>query len=428
MRYKNKIASVLLIAALLISAFAIPALADAAKYYGDVDGDGSVTSSDARFTLRAAVKLEKLSEAQKKRADLNGDGSIGSDDARLVLRTAVKLERLVSLSGSDARVPDGTTRPDDTTKATEPTKPAGSGSTTPPTARAVSVRPAAWADIEWEDYSNQYFTLKKPKGWEIKWGGNAQKLEWMVTNPDLFVGMYNLDHNYACKDPYMMQTLGINMYLQYGTVQEYFETLYSNTTDRFTVENSIVPANKDQLQAMRPTTPIRDYQSLYATFSENGVEGEGVYSAVIMESRDVIYGGRNYGLWEINCTFTEWTPLGELVNWQPIFDQIAKSFAYTDYYVQEWIAVLGYGSPDSSTINDTDPVLEAFEERSKADTILQEKRSDMIGEYERVYDNDTGNIYRAYNGFLDDMGDQSRYIPITDNQYAEGFVGWIDKD
>ncbi|MBQ3988609.1 MAG: hypothetical protein II629_07605, partial [Ruminococcus sp.] len=49
------------------------------------------------------------------------------------------------------------------------------------------------------------------------------------------------------------------------------------------------------------------------------------------------------------------------------------------------------------------------------------------GGYERVYDKETGNIYRAYNGFLDDIGDQSRYTPITDNQYAEGYDGWIDK-
>ena len=72
--------------------------------------------------------------------------------------------------------------------------------------------------------------------------------------------------------------------------------------------------------------------------------------------------------------------------------------------------------------------MEAFEERSKSDTIIQEKRSDMLQEYERVYDNSTGEIYRAYNGFLDDIGDQNRYTPITDNQYTEGYVGWIDKD
>ena len=84
-------------------------------------------------------------------------------------------------------------------------------------------------------------------------------------------------------------------------------------------------------------------------------------------------------------------------------------------------------SPDGQT-NIGDSVLEAFGERSTPDTILQEKRSDMIGEYERVVDTETGDIYRAYNGFLDDMGsEQTRYTPITEEQYADGFVGWIDR-
>ncbi|MBQ1807187.1 MAG: hypothetical protein II012_06130, partial [Ruminococcus sp.] len=106
---------------------------------------------------------------------------------------------------------------------------------------------------------------------------------------------------------------------------------------------------------------------------------------------------------------------------------IAKSFAYTDLYLQQWRAIAQSTTETPSSINDPDPVMEAFEERSKSDTIIQEKRSDMLEEYERVYDNETGNIYRAYNGFLDDIGDQSRYTPITDSQYADGYDGWIDK-
>ena len=106
---------------------------------------------------------------------------------------------------------------------------------------------------------------------------------------------------------------------------------------------------------------------------------------------------------------------------------IAKSFQYTDLYIQQWQQIAQSVTEPKSTVSDNDPVMEAFEERSKSDTIIQEKRSDMLEEYERVYDNNTGEIYRAYNGFLDDMGDQNRYTPITDNQYTEGYVGWIDK-
>ena len=300
--------------------------------------------------------------------------------------------------------------------------------TEPPTAAQITVRPAKWAAIQWEPYANQYITLQIPSGWQVECQGDANRLYWRVTSPDGTVGLSNLDHNYAAKDASMKDTLGMAYSLSDGTVQEFFETVYADSTDYFTVQNSCVPDNKEQLQSIRPSTPIRDYQSLYATFKDSNVEGEGIYTAVIMDSPDVVVRGSNYGVWEINCIFTEWAPQGTLVNWSPVLAVIAKSFGYTDYYLQQWrqIANDATSSP-SSSVNDPDPVMEAFEERSKSDTIIQEKRSDMLQEYERVYDNSTGEIYRAYNGFLDDMGDQNRYVPITDNQYTEGYKGWIDK-
>lgn len=59
---------------------------------GDLDADGKITASDARFTLRAAVNLETFSDAQKQSADLDGNGRITSADARIILRRAVGLE------------------------------------------------------------------------------------------------------------------------------------------------------------------------------------------------------------------------------------------------------------------------------------------------------------------------------------------------
>ncbi len=291
-----------------------------------------------------------------------------------------------------------------------------------------TVRAAEWAAVEWEQYTSPYFTLTIPRGWHVQWQGDANQLRWMVTNDKSQVGMFNLDHAYAAKDPNMAAALGFGMSMTGGTVREFFENFFAQSTEYFTVKNSCVPDNKDILQSARPYTPIRDYQSLYATFKDANLEGEGVYTAVVMESQDVIYGGRNYGAWEVNCVFYNWAPVGELVNWSPVLSVIAKSFNYTEYYLREWQAIAQSAVTPSSSVNDPDPVMEAFEERSKSDTVIQEKRSDMIGEYERVMDNETGNIYRAYNGFLDDMGDQSRYTPITDSQYADGFVGWIDKD
>ena len=295
---------------------------------------------------------------------------------------------------------------------------------------SYDVRPAEWTDIQWTQYQCAYFTLEIPAGWQVEWTGNSEALGWQAYAGDgQMIGLSNTDHLTAAKSADISNLLGPSFYLENGTVEELFCTLYAPTTEYFTVLNSCVPANKDYLQSLRGDKAIWDYQSLYATFSENGVEGEGIYSAVIMEAPDLILtGGYNYAMWEINGVFTEYAPIGELVNWQPVLCRIAQSFTYTDYYWQEMMERLGTRVEPISTSDDTDPVKEAFEERMTEDEIIQAKRSDMIGEYERVYDNETGNIYRAYDGFLDDIGsDQTRYSAITDSQYAEGYVGWIDK-
>lgn len=325
-----------------------------------------------------------------------------------------------STSPANSETASGAPTPDNT--------PTGEPLSTPAPAE-FSVRDAAWTNVEWVQYSSPYFTLTVPKDWKVQWNGDANALEWMASTEDFTVGIYNQDHGYAAKDPRMASSLGFSMSMTSGTVKEYFETRYANTTEYFTVKNARVPDNLNLIQAARPYTPIRDYQSLYAVFKDANIEaGEGIYSAVVMESQDVWFNGYNYGAWEVNCILSQWSPFGEFVNWAPVLARIAQSFAYTEYYIRQWQSIAQSVLQPDSGVSDTDPVMEAFEERSRSDTILQEKRSDMIGEYERVYDNETGNIYRAYNGFLEDIGtEQKRYSAITENQYADGYVGWIDK-
>ena len=56
---------------------------------GDVDGDGKVTSADARTALNAATGKTKLDDGQKARADMDQDGKITAADSRAILNKAV---------------------------------------------------------------------------------------------------------------------------------------------------------------------------------------------------------------------------------------------------------------------------------------------------------------------------------------------------
>ena len=59
---------------------------------GDADGDGEITTEDARTVLRFAAGLENIDEKKKDIADVNCDGKITAADARQILRESAGLE------------------------------------------------------------------------------------------------------------------------------------------------------------------------------------------------------------------------------------------------------------------------------------------------------------------------------------------------
>lgn len=59
---------------------------------GDVDNDGKITASDARYILRLSVKLEKAGYEMSLLADADYNGSITAADSRKVLRLSVGIE------------------------------------------------------------------------------------------------------------------------------------------------------------------------------------------------------------------------------------------------------------------------------------------------------------------------------------------------
>ena len=84
----------LFISFLLILCLAAMPLAVSAAALGDVDGEGGVTTEDARYALRVALDLEKCKKGSEKfkAADIIADGKITTEDARLILRIALDLE------------------------------------------------------------------------------------------------------------------------------------------------------------------------------------------------------------------------------------------------------------------------------------------------------------------------------------------------
>lgn len=93
MKNTKKIIAVVLALFAVLTALTIPAFASS-PHGGDIDGDGAVTTADARYALRHAVSLMYLVGDSFLAGDVDGDGSITASDARLILRKAVGLDNV----------------------------------------------------------------------------------------------------------------------------------------------------------------------------------------------------------------------------------------------------------------------------------------------------------------------------------------------
>jgi len=125
------------------------------------------------------------------------------------------------------------------------------------------------------------------------------------------------------------------------------------------------------------------------------------------------------------------TPDEEFNNWQSILDYCLSTLEFSEEFVN------GFNKEESSIMNTiqanqkvynkiSDSIMSSWEARNNSYDIMSQKQSDATLGYERVVDTETGDIYKAYNGFTDDYTG-NRYQPIEDSQYTESIAGYIEK-
>ena len=124
-------------------------------------------------------------------------------------------------------------------------------------------------------------------------------------------------------------------------------------------------------------------------------------------------------------------PDSEFNNWQSILDNSLSTLVFSDKFVNEF-------NKEESNILTTiqanqrvydeisDMIMDSWEKRNNSYDIISQKQSDATLGYERVYDTETGDVYKAYNGFTDDYKGE-RYKSITDDMYTSTISGYIER-
>ncbi|MGN0498371.1 MAG: hypothetical protein ACI4F6_04865 [Acutalibacteraceae bacterium] len=181
---------------------------------------------------------------------------------------------------------------------------------------------------------------------------------------------------------------------------------------------------------------------LRATFTDNGKEGEGLFSASVVD-----FGVTPVGTGRMNGYLLETVDGGyymvynimaitavkdTFIEWESLLTKCMQTIKYSDSFVSATIQAgnekVAQAMEFSKNANQVlDGMMDSWEKRNTSQDIISQKQSDATLGYERVYDTETNEVYRATNGFTD-VYDGKRYQPVTDDSmYTQPISGYIEK-
>ncbi len=305
------------------------------------------------------------------------------------------------------------------------------------------------SQIELEDYSTNDFSIKKPKGWKVETLGDYIHYTIKVYNPNnplyqFFFNMKTEGYNKSEDAKKWQQTYYPNNIFAKTSViaSKDTEGFYKIFNDIGTLNNTSTftfPVLTDFTVSENLGKGSLGGDMLRATFKDvNGKEGEGIFTAYVYDPgpyyvNENIMSGKKIDIQYLNVYDAIFitTPKDEFIDWEEILNTICSSLTFTDTFIngfyKEQDAVMKNFQEIRAIGNEiSDGIMDSWNKRNKSFDIMSQKQSDATLGYERVYDTETNEIYKAYNGFTDDYNGE-RYKSITDDMYSKKTSGYIEK-
>lgn len=309
--------------------------------------------------------------------------------------------------------------------------------------------------ISYEDYNNGLVSLKIPKGWKVD-----------VAPVDYIHYSFKV---YNPENPNYMFLFGLKQegFLKSEVARSTYKKLYPDamfsklapidpqTTEAFyKVWNENVKLSNETelkqeyfpylndftvLENLGQTTLGGDI--LRATFKDNnGNLMQGLFTSTVMSTGSYYINKDMFNLfsekvdvWPLNVynIILMTAPDEEFINYQPIMDYCLSTITFSDKFMNgfntEETTILQTVKANQKVYDEiSDMIMDSWEKRNNSYDIISQKQSDATLGYERVYDTETGDIYKAYNGFTDDYHG-NRYQSISDDMYTQTISGYIEK-
>lgn len=322
--------------------------------------------------------------------------------------------------------------------------------------------------MQTEKYETSDFSITIPKGWQVTAGGTNIYHSIRVTDPNeplnqMFVllkadillhsqeGKTAWQQNYSMGNTQAMifakapvlsnpSTEGFyKIFPQYTAFVSEIEPDYAGYTfprfDDFTVTDRFESTSGLKSVALGD-------ELLRASFTDNGKEGEGMFAASVVDFGSAMISGGNVVNYQLQAADGGYYMAYNIVavtaakdtfiEWESVLTDCMKTLQYSDSFVnatnQASNEKVALSKQISQNFNQTmDGIMSSWENRNKSQDIMSQKQSDATLGYERVYDTETNEIYKATNGFTD-VYDGKRYQPVTDdNMYTQPISGYIEK-
>ena len=180
---------------------------------------------------------------------------------------------------------------------------------------------------------------------------------------------------------------------------------------------------------------------LRAPFTEDGREGEGMFAASVVDFGSVpIAAGppvgyqlpqADGGYYMAYNIMAVTAAKDTFVEWEGILTESLGTLEYSENFVNATIQagqeVVQQAMDFSRNANEVlNGIMSSWKARDTSVDIQSQKQSDATLGYERVYDTETGDIYRAENGWSDSYSGE-RYQPVTeDEMYVQPISGYIE--
>ena len=300
--------------------------------------------------------------------------------------------------------------------------------------------------IEYESFNNGNLKIEIPKGWKV-----------IVPTKVTYSGYSFKVQNPENKDYTFMFSLGLSGFLKSEAARKKWASLYPasvygklaamepRTTERFfNVWNTNAKVGNQMInqEFFEYLTNFEMIENLGKTelggdiirgkfVNDKNEPMQGLFTASIYDAGSYYMFGLDLAPLNSYHNIMMYAPDAEFNNWQAVYDHCLSTIEFTDAFMagfnreqQTTVATVQANAKIYDEISDM--IMDSWNKRNNSYDIISQKRSDATLGYERVYNTDTGEVYRTYNGFTDEY-DGTKFKPATDDMYTKTISGYIEK-